>query len=440
MRIAAADGEPELIGDGIIGMHETRVRLRIDIVGCVIDIQEAFERHEIVHVAGLREVVQARDVIEPVVDRLAAQLEFLRELVLVLGVGDLLDGLRSAVQVDADVPLDLPVARDGLQVHRIRQRPVGRRRAAEHVVFCEARPGRVGRIDIAGLGVGEIPVQARRPGQQQIASRSADVAGASERHATRRESRARGARPADSGRGVGEAGIAEDHLTRAVHRIVEHARRCADAQVVQEPEDVGRPGLHTQDGVGQRRLILMRPIAGERDVQVVRGLPQQLAANDLNILAAVGAGSFSAGLRIRRLRVHDERCGADGGIRGVRHYALVTVASLRGHAQRGQEVGADRNVGGEREVASVEAAARRLSHEPRGIPWRVSDDADGAPDGVSAEQRALGAFENLDPVDVEEILIGADGAREINAVEVNAYTRIQVEREVVLADAADGGG
>jgi len=67
------------------------------------------------------------------------------------------------------------------------------------------------------------------------------------------------------------------------------------------------------------------------------------------------------------------------------------------------------------------------------------DDADGATDGVAAEQRALRALQDLDTLDIEQVLIGTDGARVIDTVHVHANARIEIERKVVLTNATDRG-
>ena len=71
---------------------------------------------------------------------------------------------------------------------------------------------------------------------------------------------------------------------------------------------------------------------------------------------------------------------------------------------------------------------------------RVRHDVDRTADGVSAEQSALRALQDLDPVDIEQILVGADRARQVGAVDIHAHGRIEVESEIVLADTADRGG
>jgi hypothetical protein len=66
------------------------------------------------------------------------------------------------------------------------------------------------------------------------------------------------------------------------------------------------------------------------------------------------------------------------------------------------------------------------------------DDADGAADRIAPEQRALRTVQDFDAFDVEQILVGADRACEIDAVDIDADPGIQVEGEVILADATDG--
>ncbi len=69
----------------------------------------------------------------------------------------------------------------------------------------------------------------------------------------------------------------------------------------------------------------------------------------------------------------------------------------------------------------------------------MRDDVDGTADGVAAEQGALRPLEDFDALHVQQILVGADGPCEVYAVQVHADTRVEVEREVVLTDTADGG-
>src|SRR5207249_6580071 len=138
------------------------------------------------------------DIVELVLEQLAGELQLLGNLELVLRVGDLLDRLRRAVEVDADVPLGLPIAGDGLEVQPLRDVRVQRDRATEGVVFGEARARGVGRIDTARVGGSAVPVD---PG-----ARRTGIARARRVHGTRR-SAADVARAAErSTAGIGQSG------------------------------------------------------------------------------------------------------------------------------------------------------------------------------------------------------------------------------------------
>src|SRR5262249_39647769 len=134
--------------------------------------------------------------------------------------------------------------------------------------------------------------------------------------------------------------------------------------------------------------------------------------------------------------VGNRRLGRTGGIG---NYPLVTVAYLRGHGNAGKQTAADRHVCGETEIAPVESPAGRFGGEMwLGAPG-VRGGAGRAADGIRAEESALRPPQDLDAVHVEQVLVGSDGARQIDAIEVHADAGIQVEGEVILTDAADGG-
>ena len=115
LRVATAEGNAEPVGELVVEVQEARVRLGVHVVLVVIDVEQALERHEVMDEAALLEVVEAGDIVEPAVERSAEQLELLGKLVLVLVVGDFLDLFGRAVEIDADAPLDLAVASDGLE-------------------------------------------------------------------------------------------------------------------------------------------------------------------------------------------------------------------------------------------------------------------------------------------------------------------------------------
>ena len=97
----------------------------------------------------------------------------------------------------------------------------------------------------------------------------------------------------------------------------------------------------------------------------------------------------------------------------------------------------DRQVGRESDIGAAETAARCLGLETRFCSGLVSHDVDRTADGVAAEQRALGAFQDFNAIDVQKVLIRANRAREEDAVEIHAHARVDVEGEVILADAAN---
>ena len=220
-------------------------------------------------------------------------------------------------------------------------------------------------------------------------------------------------------------------------------RVAADAGVVQGRE--GRSGevalVGLQNGVGQGFLGLMIPVGRQRDGGLVGHQPQQLAAQGLHVVAAVGVAGLVARLRVRILRIHDEGRGRFRGTGRIGNDALITAAILRGGGDGGEQyVLDDRQVGREAEVTAIQAAAGDLGGEFLFIARRVSDDADGTTFGVGAEQRALRTFQDFDAVHVQQALIGADGARQVHAIQVDAHRGVQVEGEIILSHAANRGG
>ena len=160
LRVAAAEGQCPIVRDFKVQVRIGRIGLGLDVVSVVIDPQVSrVERHEVVHVARFREVVQAHRVVQPIVDRRAGKLELLGELALLLFVSHLLLRLRSTIQIGAYIPQDLPLAGDRLELHLIAQRPIERDRSAISVETSKARAIRVRGVDVAGLGVCEIPIQ-----------------------------------------------------------------------------------------------------------------------------------------------------------------------------------------------------------------------------------------------------------------------------------------
>ena len=219
-------------------------------------------------------------------------------------------------------------------------------------------------------------------------------------------------------------------------------RIVADAQIVQRREcrAVQVAAVIAEHRVRQRRLVLVRPVGRERDVELVGGFPQQFAAYCLDARAAVVVRGLVSGLRIDGLRIDHERRLAVGRAGRIGNDLLPARLVLRGDADRGQQrVLDERQVGRETEVAPIVAAAGDVADEAFLVARRVGHDADRAADGVRTEQRALRAFQDFDPVHVEQLLVRADGARQVNAVDVDADAGVQVEGKIILANAADRG-
>jgi hypothetical protein len=220
-------------------------------------------------------------------------------------------------------------------------------------------------------------------------------------------------------------------------------RVITDAQVVQGREGGLRQvaGERAQHSVRQCSLILVRPVSRAGHGQLICRVPHQFPADGLRVISAVVVPGRIARLRVDSLRIRDEGRLAIRAVGRVRNHPRPTVANLRGHGNRGeQSVLDDRQVRREPEIAPIEAAARRPGDEARLVSGRVRHDADRAAFGVGPKQCALRAFENLNPIHVEEVLVRPDGTCEVHTVEINAHGGVQVEREVVLTDTANGRG
>ena len=166
-------------------MQENRIRLRVHVVLVVVDVEQSLEGHEVVNEAIFLEVVQAEHVVQPVVEQLAEQLEFLRPLILLLVVAHFLDRLWRAVEVDTDAPVDGAIGGDGLEQELVRDFPFGRRGDTPAVVLGETHAVGVRRVDVASLGVREVPVNPGCRREERITVRSANVPGTTEGRAAR---------------------------------------------------------------------------------------------------------------------------------------------------------------------------------------------------------------------------------------------------------------
>ena len=117
---------------------------------------------------------------------------------------------------------------------------------------------------------------------------------------------------------------------------------------------------------------------------------------------------------------------------------LETVTILGRKRHLGIERFSDqRSFDGTPHVEAIVAAPGDFALHTEFITRAASHDVDRAADGIAAEQGALRAFQHLKTFDVEQVHVGADRAGQVNAIHVNANARLQVEREVLLPDAAD---
>ncbi len=165
-----------------------------------------------------------------------------------------------------------------------------------------------------------------------------------------------------------------------------------------------------------RAASSLRIVGGEIDPEVGRGRDRDRAAHRLGVPVVILAVEH----RILDIAVAlgVERSEADGE-------ALADRTGDRA-AQLHLVVGA---VGGKQ--AGVELIAR-----PAG------DEAQGAADRVLAVERALRAAQHLDPLQVEQVELGASDAAVIDAVDIDADRRVEGLQRVRLTDAAneDVGG
>ncbi len=428
--VAAAGRQADLVGDVEVQVGVHRLRSGVQVVGPVDHQKGAGEGHIVVQVAPFAEVVGAQHIVQTVVDGLADQLELLRELVLRQVEGGLQDVARGAIQIHPDPPVQLAISGDGLergagpelQVDRARDAPVGQLR--------EVVAGRISGVDrVGGDEAGII--------RQAVVVRIAVGIGAGQRRQGlhRRRHRTDIQARAEAERALGG-----------------QVRRHADAGVVEIAELAGGAGVDREHRVRRRLLIDVQIVAGEGDLQVVRGQEQRLAAHAPGILAALPLAGRVAGRRLALVAVHD--VGARGSRRqgvavddprvagdgiGERNAALPAVAVDLREGDAGQQLVVDRQVGRAAHVQAAERAGGDLALEHVLRAGIARDDRDGAADGIAPEQGALRPLQHLHPGDVQHAGVRTDAAGQIDAVHIDADAGVLVEGEVVLADAADIG-
>src|SRR3546814_216005 len=89
------------------------------------------------------------------------------------------------------------------------------------------------------------------------------------------------------------------------------------------------------------------------------------------------------------------------------------------------------------DVCSSDLAGGDLGLVLEVISRVACDDTDRAAHRIAPEERSLRPFQHLDALQVEKIRVGANVPRKIYAVNIYADARFEIEREIILTDAAD---
>jgi hypothetical protein len=119
---------------------------------------------------------------------------------------------------------------------------------------------------------------------------------------------------------------------------------------------------------------------------------------------------------------------------------LVPVLIAAGERDRRQHIGCERNICHDRHIAPIVAAAGDLTLDPKFIPGSARDDTDSATDGIATEQGSLRPLQDFNVIDIHQILVRAHGTGKINTINVDPDSRVQIEGEIVLTNAANRGG
>ncbi len=209
-------------------------------------------------------------------------------------------------------------------------------------------------------------------------------------------------------------------------RDVRHVR----IQSLRRPEqaliqlDVGR--LRQRDGLVFGRFLTLRGgVHRQKGIQCARRRVEQRDAAGLPA-GAVAVLAADVGAELVRIPF------------GVREAAVEAVLRARQCRDApGEHARHDRKIKRGVQVQPIEAAEGKLRFATKlpGRPFR--DHLQGSADGVLAEQRPLWPAEDLDPIDVEQFEHRARGSGQVDAVDVDADTRILRDDEIRLTDAAD---
>ena len=265
MRVTAAQRNAELVVELVIDLTEESVVLGREIVRPV-HLQQAFgEGHVVVQVARFLEVVGTEHVVELLVHGIAKQLELLAELPLIGGKAGVEEVERRAIEIGADVPVQLAVAGDRLQRDIVTEVVLQRERTAIGLQLRVVVAIGIALVDVAGheaVVIGKAIVLRIRIGVHTV---DGGVV----------KDRAEAADPADIGK-----------RRRAAAAIGADGNRLGNRAVVGAGKD-RRRGLDQR--VGNLALVDVGVVSRERCGQRAAIVPLQLAAQVPVVITAFSA-------------------------------------------------------------------------------------------------------------------------------------------------------
>ncbi len=385
-----------------------------------IDLQQAFgEGHIIVKIARFLEIIGPQNIFQPLIQRVTQKLEFLAELLLVHLEADLQHVERRTVIVHAHLPVQFAIGGDGFDRQTVRQVIFDRASAAIGLHAGEVHPRRIAAILV--------------PSDEAIVIRQAIIIGVRV-----------GIDAEDRGQ-VEHAGAAS--ATVAIgegRRTVAASRRLArNGAVITARENIKRAARDIGRGREQRIGKLFLPaaaiVAAQRYPHRIARFPAQLGAHAPGVFAAFAA---YPGIFITRSGIGGGRFDLIGArLRTRKWLALeITVSRLDREGYRARQPIRDWNVRCAARLEQLVAARCRVADEAELVARIMGDDGNRAADGVAAKQRALRTFKHFDPLDVAQFLVRADRTCKVDAVQIDADTRIYIEGEVVGPDATNIGG
>jgi hypothetical protein len=161
-------------------------------------------------------------------------------------------------------------------------------------------------------------------------------------------------------------------------------------------------------------------------------VPFELASQADAVVAALARGAVIIGL----VEAGD-RVGIAGALIAERDALEEATAVGRRERDRGEQRVRQRHVDRAAHLHQIVAADRHVTARAEILARIVRHDGNSAADGIAAEQGALRPLEHLDALYIGKVLVRADRAGEIDAVQIDADARIDVEGEIVGTDAAD---